>query len=54
MTTPTVFISYSHKDEAWKDLLVPHLRALEMAGLDMQVWHDRKIDGGVSCMSLRF
>lgn len=46
MTTQTVFISYSHKDEAWKDLLVPHLRALEMAGLDMQVWHDRRINGG--------
>lgn len=45
-TTPTVFISYSHKDEAWKDRLVPQLQALEMAGLDMKVWHDRKIDGG--------
>jgi len=46
MTTPTVFISYSHMDESWKDRLVPQLRALETAGLDMQVWHDRKIDGG--------
>ncbi len=25
MTLPTVFISYSHKDEAWKDLLRPHI-----------------------------
>jgi len=24
-----VFISYSHKDEAWKDKLLPHLKALE-------------------------
>lgn len=44
--TPTVFISYSHKDETWKDKLLPHLRALETAGIGMQVWHDRKIDGG--------
>lgn len=29
MTTPTVFISYSHKDEAWKDSVLPHLRALD-------------------------
>ena len=43
---PTVFISYSHKDETWKDKLLPHLRALETAGIGMQVWHDRKIDGG--------
>lgn len=46
MTNPTVFISYSHRDEVWKDRLVPHLRALETAGFAMQVWHDRKIDGG--------
>jgi len=46
MSTPTVFISYSHKDEAWKDKLVPHLQALAQAGVGMQVWHDRKIDGG--------
>src|SRR6266478_2708231 len=44
--TPTVFISYSHRDEAWKDRLVPQLRALEQAGVGLQVWHDRKIDGG--------
>ena len=25
MTKPTVFISYSHKDEEWKDRLVSHL-----------------------------
>ena len=42
----TVFISYSHKDEEWKDKLVPHLQALEQSGIGMQVWHDRKIDGG--------
>jgi tetratricopeptide (TPR) repeat protein len=41
-----VFISYSHKDEVWKNRLLPHLHALEQAGVEMKVWHDRKIDGG--------
>ncbi len=48
MTTPaapTVFVSYSHKDETWKDKLLPQLRALEQAGR-IAVWDDRKIDGG--------
>lgn len=42
---PTVFISYSHKDEDWKKLLTPHLRVLEQAGR-IDIWDDRKIDGG--------
>jgi tetratricopeptide (TPR) repeat protein len=46
MPVPTVFISYSHQDESWKNKLLPQLHALEQAGIDMQVWHDRKIDGG--------
>jgi hypothetical protein len=46
MPTPTVFISYSHQDEVWKNKLLPHLGGLEQAGVTMQVWHDRKIDGG--------
>ena len=46
MPFPTVFISYSHQDEAWKNKLLPQLHALEQAGIDMRVWHDRKIDGG--------
>jgi len=25
MTKPTIFISYSHKDEVWKNRLVSHL-----------------------------
>jgi tetratricopeptide (TPR) repeat protein len=45
MDKPTVFISYSHKDEAWKDRLVIHLRALEQAGR-ITIWDDRRIDGG--------
>lgn len=42
----TVFVSYSHNDEAWKDKLVRHLRALEQAGVNMEIWHDRDIDTG--------
>lgn len=42
---PKVFISYSHKDEVWKDRLIPQLKALEQAGR-IAVWDDRKIDGG--------
>ncbi|MGH9769549.1 MAG: toll/interleukin-1 receptor domain-containing protein, partial [Blastocatellia bacterium] len=45
MDKPTVFISYSHKDEIWKDRLLPQLKALEQAGR-VTVWNDRKIDGG--------
>ncbi|UCC32163.1 MAG: TIR domain-containing protein, partial [Phycisphaerales bacterium] len=42
---PTVFISYSHKDEEWKDRLRPHLAALELEDL-IELWDDRKIDEG--------
>ncbi|MEP7339965.1 MAG: TIR domain-containing protein, partial [Acidobacteriota bacterium] len=45
MDKPTIFISYSHKDESWKNRLLPQLRALEMAGR-ITVWDDRQIDGG--------
>jgi tetratricopeptide (TPR) repeat protein len=45
MNKPTVFISYSHKDEGWKDRLRPHLKALEQTG-QLVVWDDRKIDAG--------
>ena len=45
MTTPTVFISYSHQDEEWKDLLVRQLKVLQVEGL-LEVWEDRKIAAG--------
>jgi hypothetical protein len=40
-----VFISYSHRDEAWKDRLVGHLRVLAPQG-EIDVWHDRRIGAG--------
>lgn len=45
MDKPTIFISYSHKDEAWKDRLRPHLEALALDDR-IVVWDDRKIDAG--------
>jgi len=40
-----VFISYSHKDEEWKERLRSHLGVLERTGR-ITVWDDRCIDGG--------
>jgi hypothetical protein len=45
MTAPTDFISYSHKDEEWKDRLVTHLGVLQQEGL-LGVWDDRRIEVG--------
>jgi len=41
----TVLISYSHKDEKWKNIVVNHLRALENMNL-IKVWSDRRIKVG--------
>jgi hypothetical protein len=45
MDHPTVFISYSHKDEDWKDRLVTHLGVLQQEGI-FDVWDDRRIGAG--------
>jgi tetratricopeptide (TPR) repeat protein len=45
MDKPIVFISYSHKDEPWKDRLRPHLQVLEQVGR-ITIWDDRRIDAG--------
>jgi hypothetical protein len=45
MSSPTVFISYSHQDETWKDQLVRQLEVLELEGA-FEVWDDRKIAAG--------
>jgi hypothetical protein len=41
----TVFISYSHADEAWKDRLVKHLGVLAAEGM-LEIWDDRRIGPG--------
>ena len=45
MGAPAVFISYSHKDEPWKDRLVRQLRVLELEGAFV-LWEDRQIAAG--------
>lgn len=42
---PMVFISYSHKDEEWKDRLVSHLGVSQRQGL-LFAWEDHLIGGG--------
>ncbi|MFT3891789.1 MAG: TIR domain-containing protein [Anaerolineales bacterium] len=45
MTSPSIFISYSHKDEEWKDRVITQLRVLEMEEM-LNVWDDRRIEAG--------
>jgi hypothetical protein len=45
MTKPLVFISYSHKDEDWKDRLLAQLGVLQEEGF-LELWDDRQIGGG--------
>ncbi|HNE00392.1 MAG TPA: toll/interleukin-1 receptor domain-containing protein, partial [Plasticicumulans sp.] len=40
-----VFVSYSHKDEKWKDRVVEQLGVLGFDGL-LEVWEDRQIAAG--------
>jgi predicted nucleotide-binding protein len=47
MITPKIFMSYSHKDERWKDRLMTHLAVLQSQGR-VVVWDDRRIEGGDS------
>jgi hypothetical protein len=42
---PTIFVSYCHRDEVWKHLVVQHLRVLEPEGA-FEVWEDRRIAAG--------
>ncbi len=46
MSSPSIFISYSHKDEKWKDRLIMHLRVFETEGIRLDVWDDRRIEAG--------
>lgn len=41
----TIFVSYSHRDEALHDELVKHLKPLEREGA-IRPWHDRQITAG--------
>ena len=45
MSRPLIFISYSHKDEDWKDRILVHLGIAQKQEL-FDVWDDRRIEGG--------
>lgn len=45
MTALKIFISYSHKDEPFKDELVTMLAGLQRRGI-VDAWHDRRIEAG--------
>jgi hypothetical protein len=45
MQQPTIFISYSHADEKWKNRLVKQLNVLVSEGR-FEVWDDRRIAAG--------
>lgn len=40
--TKKLFISYSHKDESYREALDEHLTMLKRKNI-ISVWHDRKI-----------
>ena len=42
---PTVFVSYSHQDEGWKDRVVRHLKVLQMENV-LDLWDDGQIGVG--------
>ncbi|MDA1050865.1 MAG: toll/interleukin-1 receptor domain-containing protein [Planctomycetota bacterium] len=45
-TRELVFISYSHKDEAWLEKLLTMMAPLLLHATTTKVWHDRKIKPG--------
>ena len=45
MSGHSIFVSYSHKDERWKNRLVTHLGVLEQEGI-LDLWEDRRIEVG--------
>src|SRR5262249_13838150 len=45
LSRPLIFISYSHRDEDWKDRILLHLGIAQRQEL-FDVWDDRRIAGG--------
>lgn len=45
MSKPSIFISYSHQDERFKDHLSKQLRVLQLEKL-LDAWDDRQIEFG--------
>ncbi len=44
---PTIFISYSHRDEPWRNELVHHLHVFERAGV-LRIWDTSEIQAGTN------
>jgi len=42
-----VFVSYSHKDEAWLGRVQTHLKVLENLGITVNLWDDTQIKAGM-------
>ncbi len=47
VSIPSVFLSYSREDEAWKERLKVHLKPLERLGA-LVIWDDRRINAGAT------
>lgn len=47
---PTIFISYSQRDEVWRNELVRHLRVLERGGV-LRIWDTSEIQAGTDWSS---
>lgn len=45
MSNKSIFISYSHKDEEWKNRVIIHLKVIESV-CNLNIWDDRKIEIG--------
>ena len=45
MSRPLIFISYSHRDEDWKDRILLHLGVAQKQER-FDLWDDRRIKGG--------
>ena len=45
MSRPLIFISYSHRDEDWKDRILLHL-GIAQKQERFNLWDDRRIEGG--------
>ena len=45
MSTPIIFISYSHKDKRWLEFVQGHLQ-VAVTNDHFETWDDRSIEGG--------
>jgi len=41
-----IFISYSHKDKEWLEILNPYIKGMQLEGLKLDYWDDTKIKTG--------